>query len=244
MTLKIQNRDSFVRNFLHPISRIATTVSLKTNDQESKISTVVHNSSNIFLNATYNVQIQDLENNVLCLPDVNKLIKIFQCIEQEDISVTVNKNCINYTDKNCRFKYHLFDEIFNKGESFDFNKIHQIEPWTKIELTKEKNRSILKALPFVTETSKLYLRQEADSIYAELTDKKIQNVDSYTILLTDEYTGGNITEELILDIELFRLISTLNFDKYNLYINNEFKMLKLEFNLDNCNLIFVSTSYK
>ena len=78
----------------------------------------------------------------------------------------------------------------------------------------------------------------------ELTDKKLQNVDSYTALVGEDFNGDSIVGELILDVELFRLISTLNFEECKVYINNEFKMLKLDIVIDSCNLTFVSTSFK
>ena len=95
-----------------------------------------------------------------------------------------------------------------------------------------------------TETSKVYIKTENENIYAELSDKKLQNVDSYTALLANEYTGDELDYELILDIELFRLISTLSFNEANININNEYKMLMINLELENTNLTFVSTSYK
>jgi hypothetical protein len=96
----------------------------------------------------------------------------------------------------------------------------------------------------VTENSKIYLTNDEEKVSAELTDKKLQNVDSYTALIGEDFVGDSIPGELILDVELFRLISTLNFDECKVYINNEFKMLKLDIVIDSCNLTFVSTSFK
>ena len=124
------------------------------------------------------------------------------------------------------------------------DRIKQIEKWSHFTLTREKNNSILKALPFVTENSKIYLTNEDKNVSAELTDKKLQNVDSYTALIGEDFVGDSIPGELILDVELFRLISTLNFEECKVYINNEFKMLKLDIVIDSCNLTFVSTSFK
>jgi len=63
-------------------------------------------------------------------------------------------------------------------------------------------------------------------------------------LLADEYDGQDLDYELILDIELFRLISILNFNEAIININNQYKMLMLKLNIDNIELTFVSTSYK
>ena len=181
----------------------------------------------------------------MCLPDTIKLIKILSCLEEENIQLKHDENCLRYNNgQGNRFKYHLFDDSLSTKSPFDFNKINQIQQWSKFTLKKENNNAILKALPFVTESSKLYLTNEENNIYAELSDKKIQNVDSYTTKISEDFEGDNINGELILDVELFRLISTLNFENIQVYINNDYKMLKLNIDLDKAKLIFVSTSYK
>lgn len=242
MILPITSKDNFIKSFLNPVSRLAPSSTLDIND---KISTVVHNNSNIFLRAEYKVNWPDQpEKNILCLPDTVKLIKILSCLDEESINLVIKENCITYSNNNNRFKYHLFDDSLQSKNAFDFSKIDDITFGTHFELTREKNSALLKALPFVTETSKVYLKTEGNSVYAELSDKKIQNVDSYTALIADKFEGDNLDYELILDVELFRLISTLSFDSATVYINNEYKMLMMKLEMHESCLTFVSTSYK
>ena len=243
MILPIQNRDNFIKNFLNPVSRLAPNCTLNVDD---KLSTIVHNNSNIFLKAEYNITRDDESNTcVLCLPDTIKLIKILSCLDEEDVKLKYESNCITYNSgRGSKFKYHLFDDSLSLKSPFDFDRIKEIKEWSSFTLTREGNNSILKALPFVTENSKIYLSNHEKDVHAELTDKKLQNVDSYTTTIGNNYSGEKIPGELILDVELFRLISTLNFEECNVYINNEFKMLKLNVVIDNCDLTFVSTSFK
>ena len=243
MILPINNRDNFIKSFLNPISRLAPNCTLNVDD---KISTIVHNNSNIFLKAEYILDWDDHSSEcLLCLPDTIKLIKILSCLEEEDINLKYESNCITYNSgKGSKFKYHLFDDSLSLKSPFNFDRIKEIDKWSQFTLSREKNNSILKALPFVTENSKIYLTNNDTNVYAELTDKKLQNVDSYTTLVGEDFDGDSIVGELILDVELFRLISTLSFDECKVYINNDFKMLKLSITVDKCNLIFVSTSYK
>ena len=231
MILPISNRDNFIKSYLNPISRLASNCTLTVDD---KISTIVHNNSNIFLRAEYQVSWEDHPPGIaLCLPDTIKLIKILSCLEEEDINLNYQNNCITYNSgKGSKFKYHLFDDSLSLKSPFDFDKIKEIEQWSQFSLTREKNNSILKALPFVTENSKIYLSNDDTKVNAELTDKKLQNVDSYTTLIGEDFSGDSLVGELILDVELFRIISTLNFEECKVYINNKFK------------ITFVSTSYK
>ena len=242
MILPIASKDNFIKSFLNPVSRLAPSSTLNVGD---KISTVVHNNSNIFLRAEYEVSWSDQpQDNILCLPDTVRLIKILSCLEEDKIDLVIKENCITYNNNNNRFKYHLFDDSLQSKNAFDFTKIDTINFGTQFELTREKNSALLKALPFVTETSKVYLKTEGNSIYAELSDKKIQNVDSYTTLLADKFEGDDLDYELILDVELFRLISTLSFETATIYINNEYKMLMMKLDIHESHLTFVSTSYK
>jgi len=242
MILPIASKDNFIKSFLSPVSRLAPSSTLNIGD---KISTVVHNNSNIFLRAEYDVSWSDQpQDNILCLPDTVRLIKILSCLEEDKIDLVIKENCITYNNNNNRFKYHLFDDSLQSKNAFDFTKIDTINFGTQFELTREKNSALLKALPFVTETSKVYLKTEGNSIYAELSDKKIQNVDSYTTLVADKFEGDDLDYELILDVELFRLISTLSFETATIYINNEYKMLMMKLDVHASHLTFVSTSYK
>ena len=242
MILPIKNKDNFIQNFLNPVSRLNSSATLNVGDN---ISTIVHNNSNIFLKAIYDISWDDHpEEGVICLPDTVKLIKILSCLDENNIHLEIERNHIKYDSKYNRFTYHLFDDSLADNNPFDFNKINNITFDTKFKLTKEKNSAILKALPFVTESSKIYIKTENTNVYAELSDKKLQNVDSYTTLLANDYDGEDLDYELILDIELFRLISTLNFSDAIININNQYKMLMVKINIDNSDLTFVSTSYK
>ena len=147
MILPIQNKDNFIQNFLNPVSRLHSTASL---DINNNISTIVHNNSNIFLKAEYKINWGDHpEQGTVCLPDTIKLIKILSCLEENDIQLEIEENCIKYNSNINRFTYHLFDDSLTTTNPFNFNKINDITFNTKFKLTKEKNSAILKALPFV-----------------------------------------------------------------------------------------------
>ena len=121
MILPIKNRDNFIKNFLNPVSRLAPNCTL---DVDDKLSTVVHNNSNIFLKAEYKLDWDDHSSScLLCLPDTIKLIKILSCLDEDSIDLKVEENCITYNNNNNRFKYHLFDDSLSLKSPFDFDKI-------------------------------------------------------------------------------------------------------------------------
>ena len=92
MFLPIKNKDNFIQNFLSPISRLSSSATL---DIDDNISTIVHNNSNIFLKAEYKISWDDHpEESIICLPDTVKLIKILSCLEENDIHLEIDRNCI------------------------------------------------------------------------------------------------------------------------------------------------------
>ena len=56
MILPIESKDNFIKSFLNPVARLAPSTTL---DVDGKISAVVHNNSNIFLRAEYEVNWPD-----------------------------------------------------------------------------------------------------------------------------------------------------------------------------------------
>ena len=94
MILPIKNKDNFIQNFLNPVSRLNSSATLKICDN---ISTIVHNNSNIFLKAIYDINWDDHpEEGTLCLPDTVRLIKILSCLDESNIHLEIEKNHIIY----------------------------------------------------------------------------------------------------------------------------------------------------
>ena len=112
------------------------------------------------------------QNDILMANILYKKALQFNCLDEEDIQLKIEENCVKYNSNANRFTYHLFDSSVTKNNAFDFNKIDDITFNTNFKLTKEKNNAILKALPFVTESSKVYLKTENTNVYDELSDKK------------------------------------------------------------------------
>tara|TARA_E500000318_G_scaffold105991_1_gene113509 strand:+ start:13 stop:783 length:771 start_codon:yes stop_codon:yes gene_type:complete len=255
MKIQIPSKSNFIRAFLSPISKIDNTPDIKIEDD--KLSCFVDRGSDVFLFARYNCKIEEQDTDNFVLPDANKLIKALNCSEGDQLGLIVEDNYIKYRNKSFKFKYFLFDRSIKKDNSHIFDHLKQLEDSynTKFEITKDDLRRVLKTLPLLTESSKLYLYtappKTDDSsvagnyVYGDLCDKKLQNTDVFTSVISESYEGEAVEQDtIILNLELFRMINSLNFEKAQVYINSKFKVVNIKCEVENSILNYVVSSHK
>ena len=78
---------------------------------DSRISSVNSSSDGtLILYATYDQPNKPDDLTSLNIPDVNRLLKVLDCIPEEEISLVVESNNINYKSDAVGFKYHLLED--------------------------------------------------------------------------------------------------------------------------------------
>ena len=93
MQIKIDNKTGFINNFLNPVGKLTENTVIKVKpDMMSSIST----SSDGTLIVSCNIkQVNDTDDTLyLNIPDINKLVKVLTCIEDDKIELTFNNNNI------------------------------------------------------------------------------------------------------------------------------------------------------
>lgn len=246
MKILIPNKSNFIRAFLSPISKIDNTPDIKVGDNE--LTCFVDRGSDVFLFTKYKCCI-DTEVNVenLVLPDANKLIKALQCSDGDEIGLIIENNYIKYKNKNFKFKYFLFDRSIKKSNDHAFNQLEQLQETynTKFTICKDDLKRILKTLPLLTESSKLYLYTEDSVVFGDLCDKKLQNTDIFTTVISDVFTGDQVSKDsIIVNLELFRMLNALNFETADVYINSKFKVVNIRCDVEKATLNYVVSSHK
>ena len=85
MNLQIHNKETFVRYFLSPVSKLNENVVVKV--KPDKITTITSSpDSSVFLNCTYsNCNATGADEEVLNIPDVTKLSNAINCINAKDL---------------------------------------------------------------------------------------------------------------------------------------------------------------
>ena len=240
MTIPIHNKTEFVDKFLTPLSRINNSCSLHLNG-DKLTALVATPDASVILNATWKFGNTFSDENKLNIPDINKLIKVLDCIRDEDVALKINSNNISYNEKGIKFKYHLLEDGILSTPAINMDKVKSLQFETDFNITNNDLQSLIKSSTFASETDKLYIRTADGIIYGELTDKNKSNVDSIELVLSQEYTGSEIDNPLALSFEIIRIVSCNRFANVLTKINSNLGVLLFELNNSNVELTYVAS---
>jgi len=209
MILAISNKDRFLNNFLIPISRVAESAVLNING--GNISSLISTSDNtVIVNAQY---IEPLNDSIkrLNIPDIKKLCRILQCIDEQKLELNLEINSISYKSQNIKFKYHLFDDNIIPEPKLNLSKLDKLDFSGNFTITQGTVSSLIKGSTIATETNKIYISFNDKEVFGELTDKARANTDSYGLKISTDYCGAPISSHIPLNFEIFRIISSMKF---------------------------------
>ena len=181
MTLTIPNKNDFVNKFLNQLARINNSCSLHLKG-DSLTGLVATPDASVILNAKYKFGNAYSDENRFNIPDLNKLIRVLDCLPDEGINLKVNTNNLSYDEKRgVKFKYHLLEDGILSAPSINIEKVKALQYDTVININNTDISNLIRSSSFATETDKLYLRTEDGKVYGELTDKNKSNVDSIEV---------------------------------------------------------------
>ena len=241
-TLKISNKESLVNNFLSPIGKLTENTVIKVRENElSAVSS--SNDSTLIVNCTMPQKNEVTDTLYLNIPDINKLIKVFSCIENSEVEFLFNNNNLEYKSPSVGFKYHLLEDGIIDPPSVDINKIKKIDFNFKFSVTPGVVNQLIKASTFTTDTNKVYFSTVDGAVEATLTDKQRHNVDSYSQQISESYTGEALVKELAMSFETIRIISSIRFDKLNIHVNPDLNVFLFQIETNGSNIMVVSSGY-
>ena len=124
--LNLENKTEFINNFLGPIGKLAENTVVKVSkDKITALSS--SNDGTLIVSCTYKQSNNVEETICLNIPDINKLVKVLNCIPEDDVQLQFNNNNIEYQSNTVGFKYHLLEDGIIDPPSVDINKIKQID---------------------------------------------------------------------------------------------------------------------
>jgi len=226
--VKIKSKVDFVKAFLAPISKIADASILELSNSKLKCLTCTSDNSIIYY-VEFPVE-TDIE-DVICLncPDIKKLIKAIDTIKgTSDLTFEVDGNNLSYKDSNIRFKYHLQEDGIIKKPKLNLDKLNVTEFYSSFFLKGEDIRELIRGSVFSTDSNKAYISSNEEGVYAELTDKTRNNIDTITIKISDNVVGETITN-LPLNFEIFRIMDINAIVDINVKINNKIGLVLFDF---------------
>lgn len=239
--LKIKNKTNFIKNFLSPISKIGDASILEIKNDKLTCLTCTSDNS-IICYVEYPVYGEFDNNEVLNCPDIKKLIKAIDTIQSdEDISFAIEENNLSYKSDNLRFKYHLQEDGIIKKPKLNLQKLNDTEFNSSFTLKKELVRELIRGSVFSSDSNKIYFVGDKNGVYAELTDKTRNNIDTITLKACDVLNGDNI-ESLPLNFEIFRIIDTSNVDEIKVQVNNKLGLVLFELQNNYNKMAYVMSS--
>lgn len=229
MTLSIQNSDDFISKFLRPVSKINNSCIF--NITADGITTVLAGADNtVVLYAHYEKKTGMDDDTSLNIPDLARLIKVLECVEQDNINLTVHSNHLEYKSDDIRFKYHLLEPGILTSPAISIEKIKKIEYDTAFVLPYSSLVNLIKSSMFAVNINKVYILTENDNIYAEVDDKQAHNVDSIRLKMCEGYKGTPISEPLPVSFETIRTLAGCRCDKIKVLINTKLNVMTFEIN--------------
>jgi hypothetical protein len=237
MSLCLQDRASFLNNFLIPVSKVANSAVL--NIQSKQISTLIATSDNtVILNAIYNLS-EEVAPTQLNIPDLSKLTRILSIINQDSITFELDNNSLSYKSADMRFKYHLFENGIISVPKLSMEKLNEVKMDGAFKLQYTDLLSLIKGSTIASDTNKIYLSFKDGTVHGELTDKARPNVDSYGLKISTNYTGPQLASNIPLNFEIFRIISSMRFKELNCTFSSKIGVFVFETNLINTSIKFI-----
>lgn len=224
------NKNDFVSNLLHPVSKLADNLLLdfqQSSDTSYLAKTLVTSLDNSVIllgNAPCNAE----EPFRCVIPDCKTFLRLFTGIEQEKITLDIDSNVIKYKDGSFSFKYHLLDEsyIVNK-KAVNEEKLNALSFDTSFQMPKQKFSEIIKFNSIVPDAEKLYFISEGTKILAKLGDEQKCNTNEIVTEISNNYEGKMLVDKFPINIQNILLFS-FSTEEIKVSINHQLKVFKFE----------------
>jgi hypothetical protein len=223
MELKLVKKD-FADNFLNVVGKAVDIVSLKLN-KDGLYAVCNKPDTSIILLAKYNKSFDVDQEITLNLGDIKKLLRVIDCIDEDELVFKIESNHLYYKTDKLQFKYHFLDDSVVPKVTLKREKIEALTNDTFFDIDNKKLQEILKASSFTTETNKIYLYGQPDGVYCELGDKEKANTDNISLKVADSVEGAPFNQSIPFNLDIFRILTGVKFEKARVGINLKFKVM-------------------
>lgn len=216
--IKIQKRSEFAE-FIDSISKVNSSAIITAIEGEpGMLSSIVSSEDNTLILYAEN-QVSGINYSGVCnIPDLKKLSRIVDSINNDNFKFIVNSNNLEYSGSDVKFKYHLYEDGFLTRPSINIEKIKGFKYDLSFKLTKANIQSIMKGCSFATQTNKVYFFTEGGSLKAELTDRSRHNTDVFCQSLAEVDFE---LKPIPINIDNLKLVSTIT-DTIDVSINTDY----------------------
>ena len=181
--------------------------------------------TSIILLAKYSKAFNVDQEITLNIGDVKKLLRVIDCIDEDELTFKIESNHLYYKTDKLQFKYHFLDDSVVPKVTLKRDKIESLTSDTFFNIDIKKLQEILKASSFTTDTNKIYLYGQTDGVYCELGDKEKSNTDNISLKVADNVEGQPFNQVIPFNLDIFRILTGVKFDSARVGINLKFKVM-------------------
>jgi len=232
--LHVKNRNEFLK-YLDSVSKINDSAIFEIKPEG--ITSLVSSADNTLVLLSEFVTASDFTSTIN-VPDIKKLYRVLETINEEEIELKINGNNLEYKGKGIKFKYHLFEEGFLSKPNLNVEKIRNFTFDVTFNITRAILQQLFKGSTFASETNKVYIYTEDGDLKAELTDRARHNTDNFTI------TIGSADFELSpipINFDNIRLMSSID-SEYVFNVNTQHGVVVVDNNSDGTKLKYIISS--
>ena len=176
----------------------------------------------------------------LNISSLSKLIKALDQIPEENFTFVVNNNNLEYKSPSLRFKYHLLDNGIINQPAITIRKVLEYTFDVHFKVTSAKMMGISKFSAFSSDSNKIYLASDGVKIFADLTDKARDNVDSFAF----EFAECNASfDDISLNVDFFRCLNYNSNSEIDVNINTAVGVIAIDIVNPTHKLKYITTSY-
>ncbi len=235
-------RQALLKKLLEPINRITESCVLTIN-KDYCYTLATSPDGGIILYSKLNCSSKTVTDEFhINIPNVRKLIQVFECIQDSFVDLDIQSNHIAYSSPKIKFKYFLLDEGIIEVPPIKVEKIEALSFDCNFKLNEKKLAEISRGRNFSAETEKIYFYTKDKEVFAELADQTIQNTDSITFQVADSFTGSELKQLLPLNADIIRLISGLKASDVKVHVNTTNKVLLFEITSPEHTIKFIISS--
>lgn len=228
MSSEIPVSKEYLEKILKPINRLSESCVLKTSD--TGLSSICSSADNtVVLYAKVNFPLKLEKQLRLNLINIKKLLCGLECLgDGGDFSIEYSENNLKCSSKSAEgekahFKYHLVDDTVVRECPFNVSRLSTLDFDTEFSITSDKIKQIMAGYTFVSDVEKIYFYTKDDCVYAEINDRTMPNIDNITIKVSEEFSGSNLEDDILINAEIFKNLATCKND-IKVKINNEYKI--------------------
>jgi hypothetical protein len=237
MTEGISISKEFLEKLLKPVNRLSESCVLKT-DSDGLYTICSSSDNTVVLYARTKIPDMPETSVRLNLISVKKFLSGLDFLgDTGSFSMEYSSNnivCYNKTDdgESTHFKYHLVDDSIIKECSYSVKKISKLDFDTEFIISNSKIKQIMSGYAFASDVTKIYFYEKDGSIYADINDKTLQNVDNVTLKISSLFQGNPIADAIPINTEVFKNLATCKSD-VKVKINNQYKVFVFQNKDDN-----------